>query len=117
MPKPSIFIKSFSSALGVLLYISGVAWLGFNSQFIFGQDSNLLIPVFVLLLFVVSACVTGLLVLGKPIYLYVEGHKKEAFRLFFATLGWLIFFLAGVVLILVSQAGPQPVPPILYSPN
>ncbi len=103
MKTPSIFLKSFLSALGVLIYISGVALLGFNSQNIFGQVQSFLIPVFILLLFVVSACITGLLVLGKPIYLFLEGHKKEAFILLFATLGWLVFFLLALIAILISK--------------
>jgi hypothetical protein len=103
MKKQCIFIKSFISAIGVFLYVSGVAWLGFNSQYIFGQIHSFLIPLLALLLFVISACITGLLVLGKPVYLYLEGHKKEAFILFFATLGWLVFFLLVLIIILLSK--------------
>ncbi len=103
MKTQSIFIKSFLSAIGVLVYVSGVAWLGFNSQYIFGHIQSFLIPLFALLLFVISACITGLLVLGKPVYLYLEGHKKAAFTLFFATLGWLIFFLLILITILLSK--------------
>ena len=102
MKTQSIFLKSFLSALGVLLYVSGVALMGFNSQYIFGKDDNFLMPVFALLLFIVSACVTSLLVLGKPVYLYLEGHKKEAFTLFFSTLGWLVSFLVTLIIILAK---------------
>ena len=56
-----------------------------------------------LLLFVVSATITDLLVLGKPIYLYLEGKKKEAFTLLIATLVWLILFLFLVAVVLVMQ--------------
>lgn len=40
------------------------------------------------------------LVFGKPIYLYLEGLKKEAFALFVATLTWLIFFVIIVAIIM-----------------
>jgi hypothetical protein len=56
-----------------------------------------------LLLFIISASVTGLLVLGKPIHLYLSGLKKEAFVLLFATTGWLVLFLVGITVILLVQ--------------
>lgn len=99
MGKTNYLFKSFISAAGVFIYVSGVAWLGFNSQTIFGKkdgDMGFLMPVFVLLLFVISASVTGLLVLGKPIHLYLSGLKKEAFTLLFATLAWLVLLLLVV---------------------
>lgn len=95
--------KSLLSAIGVFAYTSAVAWLGFNSQRIFGAPTNFLTPLFVLLLFVVSASITGLLVLGKPIHLYLSGLKKEAFILLFATLAWLVFALVTVVAILLLK--------------
>jgi len=99
MKKSDYFLKSFLSAAGVFVYASAIAWLGFNSQAIFGnKPSSFLAPLFMLLLFVVSACITGLLVLGKPINLYLGGLKKEAFTLLFATLTWLVIFLVLVVL-------------------
>ena len=78
-----------------------MAWLGFNNQIIFGEEDSFLTPLFTLLLFVVSASITGLLVLGKPVLLYLNGQKKEALTLLFATLVWLVMFLIGVMLILL----------------
>lgn len=101
MKKSDYFMKSLVNAGGVFVYVFLVAWLGFNSQRIFGMPNNFLTPLFVLLLFVISASVTGLLVLGKPIHLYLNGLKKEAFMLLFATLGWLIVFLIIVVAVLL----------------
>ena len=104
MKKSDFFLKSFLSAAGVFIYVSAVAWLGFNGQAIFGQQpDNFLMPVFMLLLFVVSASVTGLLVLGKPIHLYLNGSKREAIALLFTTLGWLVLFLAAVLSVLIAR--------------
>lgn len=102
--KPSDYIlKSFVNAAGVFIYVSAVAWLGFNSKNIFGNGDpdSFLAPLFVLLLFVISTSITGLLVLGKPIHLYLSNLKKEAFILLFATLAWLVFFLLAVVTVLL----------------
>ena len=66
-------------------------------------EPTIIIPIFMLLLLIVSATITGLLVLGKPIYLYFNGQKKEALVLLFATLAWLVFFLLFVLAVLVLQ--------------
>jgi len=103
MKKSDYLFKSFISAGGVFIYVSAIAWLGFNSQTIFGKDGDIgfLLPVFTLLLFVISALVTGLLVLGKPIHLYLSGAKKEAFILLFTTLVWLVLLLLIVAVVIM----------------
>lgn len=103
MKKADYLVKSFLSAAGTLIYVSGVAWLGFNSQKIFAQQNSVLVPMFALLLFVVSALITGSLVLIRPINLYLNGLKKEALTLLFATLGWLVLFLLGVIVALLLR--------------
>ena len=103
MKKPGIVLKSFMNAAGVFIYVSAVAWLGFNSQTLFGKSNNFLGPLFALLLFIVSALVTGLLVLGKPVLLYLDGSKKEAFAMLFITLAWLVLFLIIIILALLPH--------------
>lgn len=103
MKKSDYFLRGLISAAGVFVYVFIIAWLGFNNQIIFGKQASFLIPLFVLLLFVISASITGLLVLGKPIHLYLSGLKKEAFTLLFTTLAWLIFFLITVVIVLLLR--------------
>lgn len=103
MKKTKYNLRGFVSAVGVLVYVSAVAWLGFNNQRIFGKPVDFLMPLFVLLLFVISASITGLLVLGKPVHLYLNGQKKEAFILLFTTLAWLVIFLIAVVTLLLLR--------------
>ena len=97
LPRRWYLVRGLAHASGVFVYAAGVAWLGFNSQRIFGKPGSFLVPLFVLLLFVISASVTGLLVLGKPIHLYLSGSRREAFVLLFVTLAWLVLFLAAVL--------------------
>ena len=97
-------LRSFLNAVGVFVYVALIAWLGFNSQKIFGKTPSFLAPLFIILLFVVSACITGALVLGRPILMYLNGQKKEALVLFFATLGWLVLFLVVVVIVLALKS-------------
>jgi len=103
MERSDYFWKSLANAIGVFVYVSAVAWVGFNNQTIFGRQPNFLMPLFVLLLFIVSASITGLLVLGKPAHLYLNGLKKEAVTLLFTTLAWLVLFLITVVIILLLR--------------
>ncbi|OGZ03865.1 MAG: hypothetical protein A2430_00930 [Candidatus Liptonbacteria bacterium RIFOXYC1_FULL_36_8] len=101
MKKSEYILKSFINALGVFVYTSAVSLLLFNGQIIFGKESSFLMPLFLLLLFIISASITGLLVLGKPIHLYLSNLKKEAFLFLFSTLAWLVFFIVIIVAVLL----------------
>ena len=100
MKTSDYIIKSFIHAAGVFIYVSGVAWVLMNGKDLFGEASSFLVPLLILLLFVISASITGLLVLGKPILMYLNGKKKEAFVFLFATLGWLALFVVKVMIVL-----------------
>ena len=102
MKKHNLILRSFANAGGTVLYICAVALFFSNAEKIFGNEKSFLIPVFMLLLFVISASITGLLVLGKPIHLYLSGSKKEAVVLLIATLGWMVIFLIAVAAALVA---------------
>lgn len=103
MKKSDYLLKSLLNAGGAFVYVALVAWLMFNAEMIFDGPENFLAPVFMLLLFVISASITGFLVLGKPIHLYLNNAKKEAFIFLFATLAWLLFFLVAVAAILLLR--------------
>lgn len=66
MKKPNYFLTSFINAGGMFVYVYAVSWLIFNGQKLFGGRNSFLAPLFFLLLFVISAAITGLLVLGRP---------------------------------------------------
>ena len=90
-------------ALGVLIYTSAIASFMFNGEKFFGKADNFLMPVAMLLLFVLSAAITGALVLGKPILLYLDNKKEDALKLFGWTLGWLavmVILVLGVLAIM-----------------
>lgn len=99
MKNKDYITKSFLNALGTFIYISLIASLIFFGPFN-SKTPTFLMPVFVLTLFIISASVTGFLVLGKPAQLYLAGAKREAVILFFSTLAWLALFLLLVVLAL-----------------
>lgn len=82
------------NALGTALYVAAVAIFMSHTSEIFNgvEEKTALIPFAMLLLFVLSATVTGSLVIGRPVLWYLDGKKKEAVRLFIATVGFLFFF-------------------------
>ena len=80
-------------SLGVLAYVSLVVLFMSNAQKIFGKNDNVMTGVVALLMFILSALVTGSLVLGRPIIFYLDGKKKEAVRLLFYTMASLFVLL------------------------
>ena len=92
--------RSFLNALGTIAYVSIVATIMQNGEKIFGSINKTTGPIAFLTLFVLSAAVTGGLVLGKPLLMYLNNQKSEAVRLFLYTLCWLA--LAIVILLIYS---------------
>ena len=90
MKNPRLLFFSIVNSLGVLLYVSAVVLIMQNGQKLFGPSSGFLGSIAILMLFVVSAAITGLLVFGRPIYFYLIGSKIEAITLLFYTIGWLV---------------------------
>src|SRR5262245_66638922 len=95
-------LHALGHAILVLLYTSGVAWILFNGQRMFGKVTSFWGPLAVLMLFVVSATIVGTLVLGRPILLYLDGKKHDGLRFF----GWTVGSLA-VLTLLVFLARPE----------
>lgn len=87
-----LLISSLRNALGTIVYVAIVSWIILNAEKIFGTMKNILGPIAFLLLFVTSAAITGFLVLGQPIMLYVDNNKQEAIKLFIFTVAWLFLF-------------------------
>lgn len=99
MKKNLIFLSLFN-AIGVTVYIFLVSLVMQNAEKIFGKMENYLGPIAFLLLFVLSAAVTGFLIIGRPIIFYIDGKKIEAVSLFLYTIGFLFVIM---ILVLVSQ--------------
>ena len=80
-------------SLGVLAYVSLVVIFMNNAQRLFGKNDNAMTGVVALMIFILSALVTGSLVLGRPIMLYLDGKKSEAVKLLFYTMASLFVLL------------------------
>lgn len=87
-----------------MAYVSVVVWLMSNGErFLGNKPDNFLMPVSMLTLFVISALITSLLVLGKPIHMYLNGLKKESLILLFSTIAWLVVFLFITIWIILAE--------------
>jgi hypothetical protein len=93
MDKGKLIQLSFVHSLGVMAYIMVVAWIINNAEKFFGKTSNFWGPVMFLMLFVFSALLTGILVLGRPIWMYLQNKKQEALYFLFVTVGWMFVLL------------------------
>ncbi len=98
MHKPilkSAIFNSVATTTYIAIIASSAYYTGKHNV---GQTDTVFIPIFMLMLFVFSAALTGSLMLGKPILWYLEGKKKEALLLFSYTFGS-FFLLTAIVLI------------------
>jgi SNF family Na+-dependent transporter len=99
--KNKLFVRSLLNSLGVFVYIVAIALFFSNANKLFGAEDNFLMPILMLLLLVLSATITGSLVLGKPIMLYLENQKEAAVKLLAYTIGWLAVFVVMAMIVLV----------------
>jgi len=91
-------IQSFSA----FVYIIIISLFMSNGEKIFGGgDDNILIPIAILLLLVLSVSVMGLLIFGKSILMYLEGEKKDAIKLTIYTITSLFVITAVYLGILI----------------
>jgi hypothetical protein len=93
--------RSFLNALSTTAYVTVIATFLFNANKIFAPKDTAFAPMAALMLLVLSAAVTGSLVVGKPLLMFLNGQKSEAVKLFIYTVCWLalatiIFFLFNI---------------------
>lgn len=95
----SAFIDAIGTTLYVIIVASFMYYLQSNSP---KGITTVFIPIAMLLLFVFSAALTGILVFGKPAMLYLDKKRKEAISLLAYTLGFLfIITLIAFILLIV----------------
>ena len=71
-----IIKRAFIDSVGTAAYIILVVSFIFSLQVLAPKEDIVIIPIAMLLLFVSSAAITGFLVFGKSIMLYMDGKKR-----------------------------------------
>lgn len=94
-------INGLSTVLYVIIIVLSINFIGNTLS---DKPETVLIPIVMLLLFVISAAITGMLVLGRPLIWYLNGDKSEALRLAISTIG-VIIMIAIIILIIMIMAG------------
>ena len=102
MKQSELAKQSLAYSVGVVVYVFLVALLMSNGQRLFGKVDNVISGVAILLLFIFSAAVTGSLVFGKSILMYLDGAKKEAVKMLIYTIIWLFFWLMLFFLLVLA---------------
>jgi len=96
--KKAIFKYGIGGGVAEIIYVLLIAYLFTNLEKLMPTPPALLGFFFFLLLFVFSAALSGLLVLGYPIYWATQKRSQEAVMTFFVTL---LTILAGFVMIIL----------------
>ena len=100
--KFSLPFLAFWQALGLVIYCGLVGLLFWRGETWFGPMLSFLGPVLFLVLFVVSALISALIVLGHPFILFWEKKQTiKALKLVVYTIAWLIFFIFLIILVFV----------------
>lgn len=100
--QPSLVFIAFLQAVGLAAYCSLIGLIIGSGDRIFGSLGSPLGPVLFLLLFVVSAIISALIVLGYPFLLFWEEKKtREALKLVLFTTFWLTFLVLLLILSLL----------------
>lgn len=102
MKNSKLIYYGIAQSLGVFIYTMTVVWFLFNGERFIGKSNSIWMPLAILMLFVVSAAVTGSIVFGRSVYLYLNGLKKEAVKLFIYTVLSLVsiiitIFIANII--------------------
>ena len=99
----NLILKSLVNTLGIGVYISLVVVLINTAGHVSIKMPGFLGPMAMLLLFVLSAAITGALFVGEPILFYLSDKRKDAVKLFIYTIGWMVVLLILVASIIVSK--------------
>lgn len=106
MEKIKIVLYSLVHAFAVLAYIMGVVYFMQTVGTWFGGKDTILSVAPVLLLLVFSVSVMGVLVFGRPVYLFVTGFRREAVEFLIYTMGWMLVILILFIGIM-TQVSPK----------
>jgi hypothetical protein len=97
----SIVPRAFINALATIAYIFLIALFMYSLQGLAPQEDTPFLIASMLSLFVCSAAITGFLVFGKPVMLYIDGKKREAVLLLAYTIGILFLMTLTVFISLI----------------
>lgn len=95
--------RALLNAAATALYIVAVGcFMYYGSLIKIGRSNSFIVPIALLMLFVMSASITGFLIFGKPAQMYIDGKKKEALALLAQTLIFFSMITFFAIILLIS---------------
>jgi len=103
--KLSVPFLGFLQATGLVVYIGLVAYF-FTLGPLFSKADTMAFygPILALLLFILSAVISALLVLGRAGVLFWNKNYRGAFTLLGWTLGWGFFYFVSLILVVLHPS-------------
>ncbi|PIZ42668.1 hypothetical protein COY34_02405 [candidate division WWE3 bacterium CG_4_10_14_0_2_um_filter_42_8] len=101
LAKKYLLLSSFLESLLTVTYCLGVGLLMTYLGAHFSQPNQIVASLLLLLLFIVSALITATLVLGYPIYFFLQKDLKTAIQNLILNVVWLTIFIIFIILILL----------------
>lgn len=102
MEKGKILAYAFMNSFFTAVYIIAISFfMNYIGSYI-EKSNDVFGMISILMFFVISAAITGSLVLGRPILWYFSGKKKEGVYLIVFTLGILIIIAILIFLLIIS---------------
>lgn len=103
MKNNKLILISFIQSFGLAFYCFLVGWIIFNkAEQWFGEMNETLGSMMFLMIFVLSVLICGLITFGYPVKLFLETKKwSESLKLVIYTVGWLLFFVILVGLVII----------------
>lgn len=97
--KFSLGFIAFLQALGLVFYCLLIGIIFWQGETWFGPIFSFVGPALFLVLFVASALISALIILGYPFVLFWEEKQTiKALKLIIYTIAWLIFFVLLLIL-------------------
>ncbi len=94
---------AFLEASGLAVYCGLIGLLMWQGEKLFGPIYTFLGPTLFLILFVASALISALLILGYPFLLFWEEKKtKEALKLVAYSIAWLALYIILILFVLIA---------------
>lgn len=90
----------YNAGLALCYIIFVVLVINFGSKWAERVEENLLMPIGMLSLFVLSASVMGYIFLSQPIIMFLDGKRKEAINLFLRTVA--VFATITAIVLIAS---------------
>jgi len=90
-------------AAGLTGYVTLVVTLMSNMEKNSSDGGGMVTGIIVLLLFVTSALISASIMLGYPALLFFRGEGKTALKIVLQSIGWLLAFLALIIIIFVFK--------------